>query len=102
MLKLNNISKTFNPGTVNEKTALSGLNLELMEVTEADVLCLVDDYGIGIRDIKSVLDYRRAKKHVIISGHEFKYLVLKNLWFHLTMSQAYLHIRDYPLDNIMY
>ena len=29
MLKLNNISKTFNPGTVNEKTALSGVNLHL-------------------------------------------------------------------------
>ena len=27
MLKLNNISKTFNPGTVNEKAALSGLTL---------------------------------------------------------------------------
>ena len=29
MLKINNISKTFNPGTVNEKTALTGLNLHL-------------------------------------------------------------------------
>ena len=25
MLKINNISKTFNPGTVNEKQALSGV-----------------------------------------------------------------------------
>ena len=29
MLKLNNVSKTFNPGTVNEKTALSGLTLDV-------------------------------------------------------------------------
>ena len=29
MLKLHNISKTFNPGTVNEKTALSSVNLHL-------------------------------------------------------------------------
>ena len=29
MLKIHNISKTFNPGTVNEKKALSGLNLHL-------------------------------------------------------------------------
>ena len=29
MLKINNISKTFNPGTVNEKQALSNLSLHL-------------------------------------------------------------------------
>ena len=31
MLTLQNISKTFNPGTVNEKKALTGLNLHLDE-----------------------------------------------------------------------
>ena len=31
MLRMEGIWKTFNPGTVNEKTALSGLNLELKE-----------------------------------------------------------------------
>ena len=29
MLKITNLQKTFNPGTVNAKTALSGLNLTL-------------------------------------------------------------------------
>ena len=29
MLDLQNISKTFNPGTINEKKALNGLNLHL-------------------------------------------------------------------------
>ena len=32
MLDLHNIYKTFNAGTVNEKTALNGLNLHLNEV----------------------------------------------------------------------
>ena len=31
MLKIENVSKTFNPGTVNEKRALNGLNLHLKE-----------------------------------------------------------------------
>ena len=31
MLTLTNVSKTFNPGTVNEKKALSGLSLHLDE-----------------------------------------------------------------------
>ena len=32
MLEIQNVSKTFNAGTVNEKTALNGLNLKLNEV----------------------------------------------------------------------
>ena len=31
MLEIKNITKTFNPGTVNEKIALGGLNLSLKE-----------------------------------------------------------------------
>ena len=31
MLEVNNIYKTFNPGTVNEKLALDGLSLKLKE-----------------------------------------------------------------------
>ena len=31
MLKLTDITKTFNAGTINEKTALNGLSLELQE-----------------------------------------------------------------------
>ena len=31
MLDIQNISKTFNPGTVNEKTALNNLSLHLNE-----------------------------------------------------------------------
>ena len=31
MLIMKNVSKTFNPGTVNEKCALKNLNLELKE-----------------------------------------------------------------------
>lgn len=31
MLELKNIYKTFNPGTINEKVALNGLNLTLNE-----------------------------------------------------------------------
>ena len=35
MLDIQNIYKTFNPGTVNEKTALNGLSLHLNEKSEA-------------------------------------------------------------------
>ena len=44
MLKLDNISKTFNPGTVNEKTALKNLSLELKD---GDFATIVGSNGAG-------------------------------------------------------
>lgn len=39
MLKLDNIHKTFNPGTINEKIALNGVNLTLNEGDFVTVIC---------------------------------------------------------------
>ena len=44
MLKLERISKTFNPGTVNEKKALSGLSLQL---DSGDFVTIVGSNGAG-------------------------------------------------------
>lgn len=44
MLKINNISKTFNPGTVNEKKALDGLSLN---VNKGDFISLIGANGAG-------------------------------------------------------
>ena len=44
MLRMEGIWKTFNPGTVNEKTALSGLNLELKE---GDFVTVIGGNGAG-------------------------------------------------------
>ena len=44
MLKVTNISKTFNPGTVNEKTALSGLSLHL---EKGDFATIIGSNGAG-------------------------------------------------------
>ena len=44
MLKLNHISKTFNPGTVNEKRALSDLSLHL---EQGDFVTIVGSNGAG-------------------------------------------------------
>lgn len=44
MLKINGISKTFNPGTVNEKTALSGLSLT---VNKGDFISIIGSNGAG-------------------------------------------------------
>ena len=44
MLKINDISKTFNPGTVNEKTALSHLSLT---VDDGDFISIIGSNGAG-------------------------------------------------------
>ncbi len=44
MLKLHNISKTFHPGTVNEKKALTDLSLEL---NKGDFVTILGSNGAG-------------------------------------------------------
>ena len=44
MLKLDNIHKTFNPGTINEKIALNGVNLTL---NECDFVTVIGGNGAG-------------------------------------------------------
>ena len=44
MLELKNISKTFNPGTINSKTALNGLNLTL---NDGDFVTVIGGNGAG-------------------------------------------------------
>ena len=44
MLKLNDISKTFNPGTINQKKALDGVSLHL---APGDFVTVVGSNGGG-------------------------------------------------------
>ncbi len=44
MLKITNLQKTFNPGTVNEKVALSGLNLT---INDGDFVTVIGGNGAG-------------------------------------------------------
>jgi len=44
MLKITNLEKTFNPGTINEKTALNGLNLHL---NDGDFVTVIGGNGAG-------------------------------------------------------
>ena len=44
MLELNNVCKTFNAGTINEKVALRGVNLKL---EEGDFVTVIGGNGAG-------------------------------------------------------
>jgi putative ABC transport system ATP-binding protein len=52
MLTLSNLYKTFNPGTINEKTVLNGLNLEL---NPSDFVTIIGGNGAGKSTILNMI-----------------------------------------------
>ena len=57
MLKIDNIKKTFNPGTINEKVALNGVNLSL---EEGDFVTVIGGNGDEI----ALLEREIGRAHV--------------------------------------
>ena len=62
MLKIKNVSKTFNIGTINEKKALKNINLEL---NDGDFVTIIGGNGAG----KSTLMNMIAGVYPIDCGH---------------------------------
>ena len=52
MLKITNLQKTFNPGTINEKTALDGLNLHLKD---GDFVTVIGGNGAGKSTLQNAI-----------------------------------------------
>jgi len=52
MLKITNLQKTFNPGTVNAKTALNGLNLH---IREGDFVTVIGGNGAGKSTLQNAI-----------------------------------------------
>ena len=72
MLKLDNISKTFNPGTVNEKAALTNLSLDLADGDFATVSTVFDlQYRNGdIRKVVYEFSFKVEMNKKVNSGSE--------------------------------
>lgn len=113
MLKIENISKTFNPGTVNEKKALEHLSLELKDGDFATIVgsngagkstmfnaiagtFIVDEGNIYLdgEDITFVKEYRRSR----VIGHLFQDPLkgtAPNMTIEENMALAYLRASNY-------
>lgn len=67
MLEIKNVYKTFNPGTVNEKKALNGINLTL---NDGDFVTVIGGNGAGKSTIMNMITgvYPVDKGSIIIDG----------------------------------
>ena len=71
MLELKNISKTFNPGTVNEKCALHGLSLS---VPDGDFITIVGANGAGkTTTLRTITGLEKAASgSITFDGHDLR------------------------------
>lgn len=73
MLKLNHISKTFNPGTVNEKTAIKDLSLHLKK---GDFATIIGSNGAGKSTLFNAIcgDFLTDSGSVVLDGKDITFL----------------------------
>lgn len=72
MLKLQNLYKTFNPGTVNEKTALAGVDLDL---ADGDFATIVGSNGAGKSTMFNAITgaFFIDRGRIILDGEDITY-----------------------------
>ena len=73
MLKLNHISKTFNPGTVNEKVAIKDLSLHL---EKGDFATIIGSNGAGKSTMFNAIcgDFLTDSGSVVLDGEDITFL----------------------------
>ena len=72
MLKINNISKTFNPGTVNEKRAISNLSLHL---EQGDFVTIIGSNGAGKSTLFNAVcgDFYTDGGSIVLDGQDITF-----------------------------
>ena len=73
MLTITNISKTFNPGTVNEKTAISGLSLHL---EEGEFVTIIGANGAGKSTLFNAIggSFYTDTGSIVLDGRDITFL----------------------------
>ncbi len=69
MLEIKNITKTFNPGTVNEKVALKELSLTL---NDGDFVTVIGGNGAGKSTLLNAIagTWKLDEGHILVDGHD--------------------------------
>ena len=64
-----------------------------MQVAETEILSLVDDDGVGVRYVQSVLYNGGTEHHIVVTAYKLKQYVFHLSGFHLSVGNAYLDVR---------
>ena len=67
---------------------------DLVELGEAQLVRILNDHRVGIRDIESRLDDRRGDEHIDITVDEIQHDLLELVLIHLTMSECHICLRN--------
>ena len=72
MLKMRNISKTFNPGTINEKKIFSGLNLD---INDGDFITVIGGNGAGKSTLLNLIAgvHKPDAGRIVLNGEDLTY-----------------------------
>ena len=60
----------------------------------------VDDDGVGIGDVDTILDDGRREQHVVVVVREVEHNLLQFLGFHLSMTNGHTGIGDMGMDHL--
>ena len=102
MLELKNISKTFNPGTVNEKYALHGLSLS---VPDRDFITIVGANGAGKFTLFGAISgsFLTDSGEILLDGQDIKHFTLKSLRGNIGIVQQDVYLFSGTIyENISY
>ena len=72
-----------------------------MQIAQTDVLRLIDDDSVRVRNVKAVLYDGCTQQHIIVACHKVENSVLQNLCLHLTMRDADFHVRNEPVQDVV-
>ena len=71
----------------------------LVEVRKSKVMGIVNNNGVGIRNVDTALDDGGGEKHIVIVIHEIEDNLLQLFGLHLPVTDAHTAIGDVALDE---
>ena len=75
---------------------------QLMQFTQTEILSLIYDDCIGIGNVKAAFNDSGAQQQIVVTLYEIEHLLLQFLRRHLSVRHTNLHIRDYPVKDIIH
>ena len=83
--------------------AASHTSTHLVEVAESEVMCRVDDDGVGVGNVDAVFHDGRREQHVVVVVREVEHYLLQLLGLHLSVAHSHAavwHVLQYHVFQL--